>query len=160
MFEEFISWVWGRHHNILSWYVRPLFILPYCYFAYQRKLSYVVLTLLLLPTTLFWFPAPEVPSEKVIQYLAWEREFLLNAPLVQKMVLVILVVLFLWFLARAFWKRSMIYGLIVLNVGTGLKVLWSIFFAGETGMASLLPSVVTLLVCNAVFLFFWKQKNV
>jgi hypothetical protein len=22
----FLSWMWERHHNVLSWYVRPLFI--------------------------------------------------------------------------------------------------------------------------------------
>ncbi len=27
--EEFFSCVWERHHNVLSWYVRPLFILPF-----------------------------------------------------------------------------------------------------------------------------------
>lgn len=159
MYEEFIAWVWGRHHNILSWYVRPFFILPYCYFSYHRKLSFVLLTLLLLPTTLFWFPAPDKPSEKVIQYLAWEQEFLLNAPLVQKVILLILVVIFLVLLSVAFWKRSLVYGLVVLNVGTGLKVMWSIFFAGGIGMASLLPSVVTLFVCNTAFLLYWVTKS-
>jgi hypothetical protein len=30
---ELASWAWARHHNILSWYVRPLFFLPFCFFA-------------------------------------------------------------------------------------------------------------------------------
>ena len=34
--DEFVAWAWARHHNILSWYVRPLFILPFCFFAYMR----------------------------------------------------------------------------------------------------------------------------
>ena len=36
--DEFVAWAWARHHNILSWYVRPLFILPFCFFAYRRSL--------------------------------------------------------------------------------------------------------------------------
>ena len=22
---EFVAWAWARHHNVLSWYIRPLF---------------------------------------------------------------------------------------------------------------------------------------
>ena len=36
--NEFVAWAWARHHNVLSWYVRPLFLLPFCYFAYRRSL--------------------------------------------------------------------------------------------------------------------------
>jgi hypothetical protein len=35
---EFVGWAWERHHNVLSWYVRPLFFLPFCFFAYRRSL--------------------------------------------------------------------------------------------------------------------------
>ncbi len=28
LLNDFLSWVWARHHNELSWYVRPLFGLP------------------------------------------------------------------------------------------------------------------------------------
>src|SRR5918998_4083079 len=74
--DEFVAWAWARHHNILSWYIRPLFILPFCYFAYRRSLWGIVVTQLMFPTSLFWFPAPENPSPRVEGYLAWEREFL------------------------------------------------------------------------------------
>lgn len=39
--NELAAWAWARHHNELSWYVRPLFLLP---FAQQRLVS-VLLTL-------------------------------------------------------------------------------------------------------------------
>jgi hypothetical protein len=54
--DEFVAWTWARHHNVLSWYVRPLFLLPFCYFAYRRSLWGIVLTLLTLATSMFWFP--------------------------------------------------------------------------------------------------------
>ena len=34
---DFLNWAWARHHNPLSWYIRPLFVLPFCYFAYKRS---------------------------------------------------------------------------------------------------------------------------
>lgn len=111
--EIFLEWVWDRHHSLWSWYVRPLFIFPFCYFAYKRKLRFVLLVLVIFPTTLFWFPAPEIPSQKVIEYLSWEREFITEGRLWEQLLLITLVVFFLYLLALSFWKRSFLYGVLV-----------------------------------------------
>jgi len=29
--DAFFNWAFERHHNILSWYIRPLFIIPMCH---------------------------------------------------------------------------------------------------------------------------------
>ena len=104
--DGFLSWVWARHHNELSWYVRPLFLLPFCYFAYRRSVLGIVVTLLLFPTSLFWFPAPENPSPRVEEYLAWERHFLTEGSVLARVVLLLLVVAFFVALSTPFWKRS------------------------------------------------------
>jgi hypothetical protein len=147
--NEFLSWVWARHHNELSWYVRPLFLLPFCFFAYRRSLWGIVVTLLIFPTSLFWFPAPENPSPRVEGYLAWERNFLLEGSVVARVTLLVLVVAFFVALATAFWRRSWPWGLAVINAGTLLKVIWSVAFGGATGWASLVPSLFTLAVTDA-----------
>lgn len=36
--DGFLSWVWERHHNVLSWYIRPLCILPLAYFLPAQPL--------------------------------------------------------------------------------------------------------------------------
>ncbi len=51
--QEFLQWAWARHHNPLSWYIRPLFLLPFCYFAYKRSMWGIALTLLALATSIF-----------------------------------------------------------------------------------------------------------
>jgi hypothetical protein len=159
--QEVLAWVWARHHNELSWYVRPLFILPFCYFAYRRSIRGILLTLLLLPTSLFWFPAPAQPSPRVIEYLAWEREFVTGDNLVAKLVLLVLVIGFFVALAAAFWKRNWLYGLGVLNAATLLKVIWSVAFGGAIGWAALLPSLVTLVICNTIIVLAmrWRDKR-
>jgi hypothetical protein len=152
LLSDFLSWVWERHHNELSWYVRPLFLLWFCYFAYRRSVWGIVVTLLLFPTSLFWFPAPENPSPRVEGYLAWERQFLLEGSVVARVALLLLVVAFFVALATAFWKRSWLWGLVVINAGTVLKVIWSVAFGGATGWASLVPSLFTLAVTDAAIL--------
>jgi len=152
LLNDFLSWVWARHHNELSWYVRPLFLLPFCFFAYRRSLTGILVTLLIFPTSLFWFPAPENPSARVEGYLAWERQFLLEGSVVARVALVLLVVTFFVALAAAFWRRSWLWGLAVLNAGTLLKVIWSVAFGGAAGWASLVPSLFTLAVTDAALL--------
>jgi hypothetical protein len=150
--NDFISWVWARHHNELSWYVRPLFLLPFCFFAYRRSLLGIPFTLLVFPTSLFWFPAPENPSSRVEDYLAWERTFLTEGSIAARVALALLVVGFFVALAAAFWMRSWLWGLAVLNAGTLLIVIWSVAFGGAAGWASLAPSIFTLIVTDAVIL--------
>ena len=153
LLNDFLSWVWARHHNELSWYVRPLFMLPFCFFAYKRSVWGIVATLFIFPTSLFWFPAPENPSPPVVGYLAWERQFLMEGSLVGRIVFVALVLAFFVALGAAFWRRSVLWGLTVLNAATLLKVGWSVAFGGEAGWASLVPSLVTLAICDVVVLY-------
>ena len=152
LLNDFLSWVWVRHHNELSWYVRPLFILPLCWFAYKRSFLGIVVTMLIFPTSLFWFPAPENPNPRVEGYLAWEHHFLTEGSVAARVALALLVVGFLAALVAAFWKRSWMWGLAVVNSGTLLKVIWSVVFGGAAGWASLAPSLYTLAVANAVIL--------
>jgi hypothetical protein len=49
LLNDVLSWVWARHHNELSWYVRPHFLLPFCYFSFRRSVWGIVATLLLFP---------------------------------------------------------------------------------------------------------------
>lgn len=28
--HEFLSWAFARHQNLLSWYIRPIFLIPFC----------------------------------------------------------------------------------------------------------------------------------
>jgi hypothetical protein len=161
LLNDFLSWVWARHHNELSWYVRPLFLLPFCFFAYRRRLWGILLTLLLFPTSLFWFPAPENPSARVEGYLAWEVQFLTEGSLVGRVTLLVLVIAFFVALAIAFWRRSWPWGLAVINAGTLLKVIWSVAFGGATGWASLMPSLFTLAVTDAAILLAarWLERR-
>jgi hypothetical protein len=162
LLNDFLSWVWARHHNELSWYVRPLFLLPFCFFAYRRSLPGILATLLIFPTSLFWFPAPEDPSARVEGYLAWEIRFLAEGSVAARLMLAMLVAAFFVALAVAFWRRSWLWGLAVINAGTLLKVIWSVAFGGATGWASLVPSLFTLAVTDAAILLamrFWGRRG-
>jgi hypothetical protein len=126
--DEFAAWAWARHHNELSWYIRVLFVLPFCYFAYKRSLWGIVLTVVALSTSMFWFPAPERVDPRAAEFLAVEREYLTSGWSLWKVMLALLVPISFAALAVAFWKRSLVWGLEVINAMVLVKIVWSFYF--------------------------------
>jgi hypothetical protein len=156
--DEFVAWAWARHHNILSWYVRPLFILPFCYFAYRRSLLGIVITLLALVTSMFWFPVPENSSSAVNEMLASEREYLTTHWTLWKGSIALLVPLTFAALGLAFWKRSLVWGLAVVNAAILFKIGWTFLFSTEAGAMSHLPAAVLgLALCDALILYVMRR---
>ncbi|HRP53981.1 MAG TPA: hypothetical protein PLI97_10800, partial [Fluviicola sp.] len=35
--KTFLNWVFERHQNQMSWFIRPVFLIPFCFFAYKRS---------------------------------------------------------------------------------------------------------------------------
>jgi hypothetical protein len=152
--DEFAAWAWARHHNELSWYIRPLFLLPFCWFAYKRSLWGITLTIVALATSMFWFPAPERADPGAAEFLAVEREYLTSDWSLWKVLLALVVPVSFAALAVAFWRRSLVWGLAVINAMVLVKIGWSFYFWDESGVLTLLPSaVVGLAVCDAVILY-------
>ena len=152
--DEFGAWAWERHHNVLSWYIRPLFFLPFCFFAYKRSLSGMILTLVALATSMFWFPAPERADPTTLEFLAVEREYLTGDWTMAKVLMASLVPISFAALGFVFWKRSIVYGLVLMNAVVLAKLGWSFYFGDESGGLTLLPSALAgLAVCDAVILY-------
>ena len=158
--EEFVAWAWARHHNVLSWYIRPLFILPFCYFAYKRSLLGLVLTILALATSMFWFPAPENASPAVNEMLASEREYLTANWTLWKVLIALLIPVGFAALALAFWKRSLAWGLAVINAMVLFKIGWTFLFSTEAGALSHLPAALLgLALCDALILYVMRRMR-
>jgi hypothetical protein len=158
-FNDFLSWAWARHHNILSWYIRPLFIIPYIYFAYKRNWLGLIGTVIALLTSMFWFPAPATADPLVDQFLEVERLYILGPLTAAKVFLWLAVPLFFFLLALAFWKRSWWWGAVVINLAALAKVIWSVVQGDESGWAVLLPAVIGVLICDAAVYFGVKFIN-
>ena len=158
--NEFVAWAWARHHNVLSWYIRPLFLLPFCYFAYRRSLLGIVLTLVALATSMFWFPAPEHASPRAAEFLAVEKEYLTGDWMLWKVLLGLVVPVSFAALAVAFWRRSLVWGLAVINAMVLIKIVWSFYFGDESGGLTLLPSALAgLAVCDAVIVYVVRRMR-
>jgi hypothetical protein len=157
---EFVAWAWGRHHNVLSWYVRPLFILPFCFFAYRRSLFGIVLTIIALATSMFWFPAPDHASPAVNEMLRAEEAYLTANWTFWKVLIALLVPLTFAALGLAFWRRSLVWGLAVVNAAILFKIAWTFLFSTQAGALSHLPAAVLgLVVCDALILYIMRRMR-
>jgi len=150
--EPFFNWAYERHQNQLSWYIRPLFLIPFCYFAYKHSLAGISITVFCLFTSMFWFSAPATVSEDVKMFLQFEKDWLMKDWDISKVLLVLTIPLSFILLSTAFWKRSLWLGLAVIILMATGKVLWSISNAGEAGMSIIVPAVTGLLIC-LVFIY-------
>jgi hypothetical protein len=73
-----------------------------------------MLTLFALVTTLFWLPEPERPYPRAVAFLTVEKEYPTGNWTLEG-ALGLLVPVSLGTLTLAFWRRSLLYGLVVLN---------------------------------------------
>lgn len=147
MWETFWEWAWARHHNVLSWYIRPLFLLPYVWFAYRRSVLGMALTVVALLTSMFWFPAPPEVDPQVQAFLAAERAYVTGAWTLAKIGWTLTIPVFFVLLAVAFWRRSWRWGLTVMAVAALGKIAWSLAEGGDSGTAILAPALTGLGVC-------------
>jgi hypothetical protein len=139
--QTFFDWVFDRHHNQWSWYIRPFFLIPFCYFAYKHSWTGMSMTIFCLFTSMFWFNTPEVVSNNVKTFLQFEKDWLYGEWNYKKIILIITVPISFMALGLAFWKRSLIMGLgVVVLMATG-KIIWSIQNAGESGKAIIIPAI-------------------
>ncbi|KAA2219504.1 hypothetical protein F0361_07875 [Maribacter flavus] len=153
----FFDWVFERHHNQWSWYLRPLFLLPFCYFAYKKSFTGMMISIFALFTSMFWFPKPEIVSEDVIAFLEFEKEYLYGDWSVSKQLLALTIPISLIALGMAFWKRSIVMGIgVVVLMATG-KMVWSIQNAGESGKSIFIPAILGLLICCVLIYYGFKR---
>ncbi len=153
LLSEFAAWAWARHHNEWSWYIRPLFLIPFCWFAWRHSLVGIGLTLVALATSMFWFPVPEDPSPMALEFLAAERAYLLGLWTWWKVAVALLIPATFFALAMAFWNRSFVWGIAVVNVIVLTKVAWSFaFFTVEGALYHLVPAALGLAICNVVLI--------
>ena len=156
-FQDFFMWAWERHHNPLSWYIRPLLLLPYCYFAYKRSGSGMVLTLLGLATSMFWFAKPAQVDPQAEAFLASEWQYLTGQWTLLKILTAALVPLMFILLGWAFWNRSWAVGVSVVNLAAISKVIWS-FYYGDDAAWSLVPTaVINLMIANSILFLAYRR---
>ena len=157
---DFLNWAWARHHNPLSWYIRPLFILPFCYFAYKRSAWGVALTVVAVLSSMFWFPAPLTPDPRAAAFLAVERQYITGPLTLSKLFMTGLVPIWFIALASAFRRRSWVGGAVVIGLGTLLKVVWSFAVAGDSAWAIVPPVAVgTAVVAGTLFYAHWRLHH-
>jgi hypothetical protein len=157
---DFLDWAWARHANPLSWYVRPLFILPFCYFAYRRNVWGVTLTLVAVASSMFWFPAPAIPDPRGAALLAVEREYVSGPLTLSRMVLTGLIPVWFVLLAWAVRKLSWVGVAAIILAGTLLKVAWLFRVSGSDAWVIVPPVTLGTAVCAAVLVFArWRLRR-
>lgn len=160
MLVDFLNWAWARHHNPLSWYIRPLFILPFCYFAYRESVRGMVVTLVAVTSSMFWFPAPSAVDPTATTFLAIERQWITRPPTLSTLVLTVLIPIWFIALAAAIRRRLWAAAALVIVSGTALKVAWSFYVAGASAWVIVPPVALGNAACVGVLTYaYWRTRS-
>lgn len=155
--DTFFKWAFDRHHNVLSWYIRPIFIIPIVYFAFKKSWTGIMASIFCLFTSMFWFPAPDVVSDKVVGFLAFEQEYLKGSWDMSKIIVQLAVPAFFAALIYTAWHRSIKALIGVIIAAAVLKVLWSALFAGADGLSIIKPAVSGVVICIAAVIYYKRR---
>jgi hypothetical protein len=145
--QSFFDWVFERHHNQWSWYIRPVFLIPFCFFAYKHNWAGISITIFCLFTSMFWFSKPEMSTASVNMFLEFEKNWLSSDWDFNKVMFSFTVPLSFFALGLAFWKHSLSLGLVVIVLIALGKMAWSVGYAGDSGKSIIVPAIVGLSAC-------------
>ena len=157
---DFLNWAWARHHNPLSWYVRPLFILPFCYFAYKKSARGMAWTVVAVTSSMFWFPAPANPDRTAATFLEVERQWIAGPLTLAQVGLTALIPI--WFIALAAAIRRRLWGAaaLVIVAGTTLKLAWSFYVGGASAWIIVPPVALGNAIVAGVLIYaYWRTQN-
>ena len=157
--DLFFNWSFNRHHNVLSWYIRPLFIIPIVIFAFKKSLTGIFGSIFALFTSMFWFPAPLESSPQVLSFLAYEMEYLKGTWTTPKILMSLSVPIFFIMLIIAAWKKNWKWLLGIVIGAAVLKVVWSVIFSGEAGLSILKPAMLGLIICIGGFYYYFIRHK-
>lgn len=157
--DAFFTWAFARHHNVASWYIRPLFIIPMVIFSFKKSYTGIFITIFALFTSMFWFPVPTTSNPQVLEFLAFEMEYLKGPWDAPKIIISLAVPLFFIMLILSAWKRNWKWILGVIISAAVLKFIWSIGFS-DSGISILKPALIGVVVCvGGLYYYFEKQKQ-
>ncbi len=157
--DIFFNWAFERHHNILSWYIRPLFIIPVVIFAFKKSLTGVAASIFALFTSMFWFPTPAESSPQVLSFLGFEMDYLKGIWNGPKILMSLAVPIFFLMLIIAAWKRNWKWLLATVIGAAVLKIIWSIVFSGDAGLSILKPAIMGLIICIGGIYYYLKRHK-
>lgn len=157
--DAFFNWAFARHHNVMSWYIRPIFIIPIVLFAFKKSLTGIFASVFGLFTSMFWFPAPTASNPLVLSFLAFEMEYLKGVWTVTKIIMSLSVPIFFIALIIAAWNRNWKWLLGIVIASALLKILWSVAFGGEAGKSILKPAIAGLIVSIGAIYYYIKRQN-
>ncbi len=157
--QVFFEWAFSRHQNILSWYIRPIFMIPICYFAFKRNATGISATIFLLLISMFWFPSPNAIDPKVEDFLAMERVYLTENWTAAKIMVTSIVPISMGLLIWGLWKRNLKAGIgVLVGIAVG-KIIWSVAEGGSSGAKVIVPAILGLLICLLAILWWYKKRK-
>jgi len=155
----FQDWLFARHHNVLSWYIRPLLLIPIMLAAWWRSWAGLMAGIFALLTSMAWFPAPAVADANVTHFLADEVAFLRGGWTLQTGLYTLAVLAYFALLLGAAWQHSGKGLAAVLAAAAVGKVAFSLMGSGASARTLIAPALLGLAIGLVAVWRLWRAKQ-
>ncbi|MCH5586083.1 hypothetical protein MK805_14165 [Shimazuella sp. AN120528] len=148
----------SRHLNPLNWYIRAIFLIGSCYFAYKRSWIGLVSTFVFMTLILVGSVANGAFDNLQMQAGLEYEKILFHSPL-STLAIVFVYLMFAVLLCLAFWKHSIKLGLIIWNIYLVGKILLGYFYMGDSAWTTISYTIFGLIIINRVGLYLLRQNT-
>lgn len=155
----FFEWVWQRHHNPMSWHIRPWLLVIFAYFSYRQHITGTIVTLISGLTSIYWFPENAAPSSEVLTLLSLEHNFIHGGWSFLKVASLLGAASFIGLLGYAFWKRFFALGLIATDGIILAKIIWNTFQFQGYAFSNTFWSLAALVIINVLLTYVYHKLD-
>ena len=147
----FQDWLFARHHNVLSWYIRPLLLIPIMLAAWWRSWAGLMAGIFALLTS--------IADANFTRFLADEVAFLRGGWTLQTGLYTLAVLAYFALLLGAAWQRSGKGLAAVLAAAAVGKVAFSLMGSGASARTLIAPALLGLAIGLGVVWRLWRAKQ-
>ena len=140
-----------RHKNPFSWITRLVFFVTLCLGVWLHSLWIIILSVVCLATSWFWFPTPKVATKWSEQLVEAELEFLRKSFRGCKAMGVTFVTSLGIIALLVFWYHNLLLGLLLIEIILLFKLTWSLFMMKQAKWL-IAGILVAAMIVNGVLL--------
>lgn len=107
---------------------------------------------------MIWFGKPESTNQQIIIFLEFEKNWLFSQWNFEKLFFALTVPISFLLLGFAFWKHSLLLGILILVLIAVSKIIWSLLNAGNSATIIIIPATIGLILCVILIYYYIIKK--
>jgi len=143
-----------RHKNPLSWITQLIFLITLCLGVWLHNFLLIVLSIICLATSWFWFPKPKTAFKWSEQLIEAEIEFLQQSLHGCKAMAMTFITILIVMILATFWFHKLLIGLLLVEISLLFQLCWSVFMLKKAKWLITSILIAAIIVVGVLLIIF------